>query len=185
MNHNSLGWEQPLVLHICDTVTQYAGCIRGNTRPHHGVTTSVCVNIVCVYMYIQSLRQGKARQLRLKTTPLFPKRKRRAASGGTRIHTCMLHSFTHVHVILSNTYIMYMYTLWILPYLPAILYASVCIVVLAVLWGLGTLVWRFLKDRRCAHYLHVKRVDRVTARVSWHGHVHIPYSGYFWGVKFS
>ena len=35
-------------------------------------------------MYVQSLRQGKARQLCLKTTPLFPKRKRRAASGGTR-----------------------------------------------------------------------------------------------------
>ena len=37
-----------------------------------------------IYMYIQSLRQGKARQLCLKTTPLFPKKKRRAASGGTQ-----------------------------------------------------------------------------------------------------
>ena len=28
-----------------------------------------------MYMYVHSLRQGKARQLRLKRTPLFPKRR--------------------------------------------------------------------------------------------------------------
>ena len=45
-----------------------------------GGHTSIC-------MYIQSLRQGKARQLRLKTTPLFPKRKRRAALGTDTLPT--------------------------------------------------------------------------------------------------
>ena len=36
----------------------------------------------CMYMNNRSLRLGKAKQLRPKTTPFFPKRKRRAASGG-------------------------------------------------------------------------------------------------------
>ena len=37
----------------------------------------------------QSLRQGKAKQLRLKTTPFSPKRKGRATSGRIRTHNIL------------------------------------------------------------------------------------------------
>ena len=51
----------------------------GSVWPHAGKR---CMHI---YMYVQLLRPGRAKQLRLRTTPLFfPKRKRRAASGGIR-----------------------------------------------------------------------------------------------------
>ena len=35
-----------------------------------------------MYMYIQSLRQGKAKQLRLKTTPFFPREKEELPQAG-------------------------------------------------------------------------------------------------------
>ena len=50
--------------------------------------------------------------------------------------------------------------------LPAILYAVVAILCVAVVWGVGKVVWWYMKDRGFLHYLHLTRVDRVTARVT-------------------
>ena len=55
---------------------------------------------------------------------------------------------------------------------PAILYASVVILGLALLWVGGKIVWLFLRGKGFFHYLHLKRVDRVTARVGPHTHTH-------------
>jgi heparan-alpha-glucosaminide N-acetyltransferase len=48
-------------------------------------------------------------------------------------------------------------------YLP-ILYAVVAILCVAVVWGVGKVAWWYVKDRGFLHYLHLTRVDRVTAR---------------------
>jgi heparan-alpha-glucosaminide N-acetyltransferase len=48
-------------------------------------------------------------------------------------------------------------------YLP-ILYAAVAILCVALAWAVGKVLWLVLKDRGCFHNLHIKRVDRVTAR---------------------
>ncbi|CAI7999577.1 Heparan-alpha-glucosaminide N-acetyltransferase, partial [Geodia barretti] len=50
------------------------------------------------------------------------------------------------------------------PSLPAILYAAVGILGLALVWGAAKILWLVLRDRGCFHYLHFKSVDRVTAR---------------------
>ena len=42
------------------------------------------VQHMCKLVHNQSLRQGKAKQLCLNTTPFFPKRKRRAVPGAIR-----------------------------------------------------------------------------------------------------
>ena len=81
---------------------KYIICVR---------TTHLTLHVLHMHMYmhIQSLRQ---RQLRLKTTPLFPKRKRRAASGGTRtrdVHVRMSCTTTnrcvwlHTHTYMSKS----------------------------------------------------------------------------------
>ena len=49
-------------------------------------------------IYIQSLRQGKARQLHLKTTPLFPKRKKKRCLrwDSNPQHTCTCKSYSPI-----------------------------------------------------------------------------------------
>ena len=64
------------------------------------VWIDLSTHATCMYMNDQSLRLGKAKQLHLKTTLFFLKRKRRAASGGTRtrdvLHTVqMLYQLSH------------------------------------------------------------------------------------------
>ena len=70
-----------------------------------GECTHVTVRVLCVY--VQSLRQGKARQQRVcqETTPLFSHEKRRAGIRTcdvlcTRQTLCQLSHHVHVHVYL-------------------------------------------------------------------------------------
>ena len=64
-------------------------CVQGQPAPTPG--TGVHVHVYVLYMYNQLQRQGKCKQRHLKTTLFFLKRKRRAASGGTRTRD-VLHS---------------------------------------------------------------------------------------------
>ena len=68
-------------VHVCTCVYAYFVC---SAQLVHGSCTYMYIGCALYCHDVQSLRQGKARQLRLKTAPLFPKRKRRAASGGIR-----------------------------------------------------------------------------------------------------
>ena len=76
----------------CTCVCMCTVCERGCMRACLIYSTCTCTCTVlyvyrfntCAQMNYQSLRLGNAKQLHLKTTPFFLKKKIRAASGGTR-----------------------------------------------------------------------------------------------------